>query len=125
MTDEGRIVESGPIPLSAEGDVTANPTLERSSAEGKQTFSIEQSKQEVKAADAAHRREEQRKDNELRRHREKVLFYVVVAVMAIGLVAGFLVGTFADNADTRRFGQGLVVIIFGAVAGYFTGRAAK
>jgi hypothetical protein len=129
VTDEGPVVDSGPISLSAEGDLAANSTLQGSSAEGQQTFSIERGRHELRAADAAHRREEQRKDNELRRHREKVVFYVVVGILVAGLVVGFIVAVEADNADTRRWAQGIVTLLFGGIVGgitgYFTGRSGK
>lgn len=50
---------------------------------------------------------------------------MVVSLMVAGLVAGLLVATMAQNPETRRFGQAIVTLLLGAVAGYFTGRAGK
>ena len=67
MSEEKRIVDSGPTPLSADLDMVVNPTVERSSAQGAQTVGVLQTREEIEAANAAHRREEERKDNEARR----------------------------------------------------------
>jgi len=129
VTDEGRIVESGPISLSAESDATANPTLERSSAEGQQTFSVERGKHELKAAADKHKQDEEKKDNKARRQREGILFGVVLLVVLASWVTGFGMALFAENDWRQALGRDIVFLVLGGllggVAGYFTGKAAK
>jgi len=129
VSDEERIVDSGPIPLSANFDLTANPTVERSSAKGVQAVGILESKQAVRAADAAHRRDEQRKDNEARRLRELISFIVIMVIVAASWGIGFLMMVFAENDNRQAFGQDVFLLvlgsILGALAGYFTGKAGK
>ena len=45
--------------------------------------------------------------------------------MVAGLITGLVMATLAQNAETRRLGQGIVTSLLGAVAGYFTGRAGR
>ncbi len=66
MTEEGEVVDLGPIHLTAGSDATIKPTVEHSSAEGAQAFSIERRKHDQRVAAEEHKREEQRKNNELR-----------------------------------------------------------
>ncbi|MBA3643142.1 MAG: hypothetical protein H0W59_03630 [Chloroflexia bacterium] len=107
-----------------------------SRAEGTQELSLAHAELDLKSVTAEREHqlkrfrvesqiEEERKENERRRARERVLFYVVVFLMVAGLIVGVLLATSAQNAETRRFGQGIVTLILGAVAGYFTGRAGK
>ncbi len=54
-------------------------------------------------------------------------FYVGVGV--VGLALGSYVGTNAENAETRRWSQGLVTLLIGGIvgglAGYFTGKVGR
>jgi hypothetical protein len=108
--------------------------------EGRLAFSAELGQYELKAADAAHRRQvalaklqhdlaEQRLDNARRRQREMVGFFAVVGIAVVGLVVGFGVAVWSDNGDTRRWAQGLVTLLFGGIvgglAGYFTGKVGR
>jgi predicted benzoate:H+ symporter BenE len=77
------------------------------------------------AEDARHQRQEAARDNTQRR----ILIYIVVGVVIAGLVAATLVGTWADNDDTRRWAQGIVTLLLGgllgAVGGYFSAKPGK
>lgn len=123
-------------PNAEGGEDESAPSFTGSRIEGQQSFSLERGEHELRSATAERKYqldrlrtesqiEEERKENERRRERERVLFYVVISLMVGGLVVGFLMATRAQDADTRRFGQGIVTLILGAVAGYFTGRAGK
>jgi len=107
--------------------VISNPTVERSSAQGQQAFSVEQSRQEVRAADAQHRRDEAQKDNELRR--QLIRYFSVMALLVVGsaFVFGIVLGVVVDDNDIQNAGISLVGTIVGAVigaiAGYFAGKS--
>ncbi|MDQ3694008.1 MAG: hypothetical protein M3464_10310 [Chloroflexota bacterium] len=47
-----------------------------------------------------HQNDEGRMRNELRRHQEQITFYVVVCMIALGLVVGSFIATQAEDADT-------------------------
>jgi len=111
-----------------------------STSGGDQTFSLERGEHELKVQTQAHKREmererlqlereETRKDNDQRRSQLTTLFVVVIAIIVVGLVAGLLIGTLAFDEDTRRFGQGLVTLLLGgvagALAGYVSGRSGR
>jgi len=125
VTEEGEVVDLGPIHLTAGSDATIKPTVEHSSAEGAQAFSIERRKHDQRVAAEEHKREEQRKNNELRWHQEKMRFYAVLFVLGLAFIFGIIAGVFADNTGTRRFGQGVVTLIVGGIVGYPTGRSGK
>jgi F0F1-type ATP synthase assembly protein I len=108
--------------------------------EGLLSFEIKRQQQEVKSADAAHRRqmdaeaaahrrEQEAADNALRRQREQGGFALVVAVTVVMLIAAVLIGLLADDAETRQWARGIVTLILGGIvgvlAGYISGRRGK
>lgn len=103
-------------------------------------WDVERAQYELKAAAELHNRglarqrqahelEEARKDNQQRRRQEMLLFITIVSIIVVGLVVGFVVSTQAENDTTRTFGQGIVTLLLGTIAGglagYFTGRSGK
>jgi hypothetical protein len=121
-------------------DEAGEPSLRDSRTDGEQDFSILRGEFELKAETAAHKRqlermrvehelEQERKSNEDRRQRDKIIFFVVVFVVVAGLAVGFAVAVRSQNDDTRRGAQNIVTILFsamaGGLAGYFTGKAGK
>ena len=142
-SEEPRYVDSDPIHLSASADITSNPTVERSSAEGQQEFSVARGKHELKVEADAHKRqieratlehqqEQDRKDNDARREREAkelaarlrrddIVFMLVVGGTIAGLAVGVLAALGSSNETTQRWGQALVTLIIGGLVGYFTG----
>jgi len=140
MSEPTPRVHEGAANLEAQALLSADASVVESTTEGVQTFSIERQQLALKAEDAAHKRrlaekriqhelDEATKENDQRRLREMIGFRVVVGTVVLGLVVGFSVDVEADNADTRRFAQGLVTLLFGGIvgglAGYFTGRVGK
>ena len=100
---------------------------------GPQEFLLEREEHQLKAASEAHKREMQRqrldqeldeacKNSDLRRFQQRTLFVVVLFVVGLGLIFGSFIATLPDNGDTRRFGQAIVTLLLGAIAGYLTGR---
>lgn len=79
-------------------------------------------KQQLEAEQARYQREEEAKDNALRR---LIIRVTVWTILAAG-VAAFAIGTLAGDADTRRWAQNVGTTILGglvgAAAGYLTGR---
>jgi hypothetical protein len=125
--DRPRRTETNPIRPSS-----GNFEFGESRAEGSQELSLTHRELDLKSATAERKHEldrlrveakitEEKEENKRRRERERVLFYVVVGVMVAGLVAGFFTATVSSDPDIRRFGQAIVTLILGAVAGYFTG----
>ena len=107
-------------------------TVTQSSTEGSQRFAPStpaERKHERELAREAHERDEERKDNEQRRHMQLVLFYVFVGVALVSLAFSAVVAVMADNADTRRWAQGLLITLFGTfagtVGGYYSGRRSR
>ena len=103
-------------------------------------FSLERAKFEERALAAAHRRqleaeeaqlrrEETRKDNDLRRRRELIGFYVAVGASLVVLAISFVVAVAAENDGVRNWSQGIVTLVMGGIvgglAGYLTGRSTK
>lgn len=121
---------------------TADPNSEMRNLriEGRQTLSFEptpmqlkaaaqQHKQQTETQDRVHERLQETKDNDARRQRETVGFYLLLTVVLSGLVASGIVGVASHNADRRDFAQAVCTLILGgllgALAGYFTGKATK
>ncbi len=46
-------------------------------------------------------------------------------VLGLAFIFGIIAGVFDDYTGTRRFGQGVVTLIVGGIAGYLTGRSGK
>lgn len=91
----------------------ANRRHERDMEKARRSFS-------EAAKDSEHRRLQESKDNELRRR----VFYALGLLLILALLVGTLIATVADNADTRRWAQGVVVAllsgVIGAAAGWFS-----
>ena len=90
-------------------------TAARARHELKATESAHQQRLEVEAA--RHQREEAAKDNALRRWAIGSIGLVILGA----LVVGTLIATLADNIDTRRWAQGVVVALLSGVIGAATG----
>lgn len=134
------MTESAPPQQEPLQGVAGDAFLVESQAEGRHDFSPARGRHELKVVETAHRQrvEQQRtehelneatKDNDARRRREQAGFFVVVSLAVVGLMAGFVVGVTSDDEVTQRWAQGLVTLLFGAIAGglvgYFTGRVGK
>ena len=104
MSDEGSEGDLNDVDIVAplpEGPfLTGSASYFRGSQSvGTQTWSIEYGQWEIEAADAAHSREQEKKDNDLRRLCVRVfLGLLVLAVLASG-VYGFVLD---DQVGTRR-----------------------
>jgi hypothetical protein len=114
----------------------ARSAAQNTTLEGRQTFSIDPTPQQLRAASQQHRQllqiEEQRhqrgeatKDNELRRFAFQVVLFALLVVLAVA----FYLAIASDNATTRAWAQGLISTLIGAlgggVLGYFTGKSGK
>jgi hypothetical protein len=127
--DEGNIVESGPIDLSASGTmevigsvVSGNATL------GDQTIAFADAEIEIRVATAAHRREMERremeenfKDRHWQRVRDNCTFAVVVVAIVLGLAVSYAVAVRSDDPSLKTWAQGLTTTIAGVVGGAFAG----
>lgn len=70
---------------------------------------------------AAHQREQNAKDNDLRRWIIKGIGLVILAV----LIVGTCIATMSENDDTRKWAQATVALVFTGVIGAATGWLAK
>lgn len=100
---------------------SADAIVSGSKVQGVQTFSLEQGKLELRAEQQRFKSTEEAKDNDLRRHRERLIFYAVLAVLGISLVVGFIMASVADDNETRRFGRDIVHLLLGAIGGGVVG----
>jgi hypothetical protein len=119
---QGRIIE-GSAHLPASSSLTASGTVIRGSRSvGGQTWSIEYGQWQIEAADAEPKREEERKDNDLRRFCLRLLVILLVVVLVVS--AG--VGVLNEEPTTRQWAQNIVTTLIGdllgAIAGYFTAK---
>jgi hypothetical protein len=123
--------------LQARGDVTADLTaFTDSSIQGRQSWSQEQAKHELRATSEAHKHsiELERQKHELREAtkdnaQRRLAFNVVVGVLLAILVVSLFLAIQSENGTTRAWAQGVVSSVMGgivgAVAGYFTGKSGK
>lgn len=76
-----------------------------------------------------HNIDEARKDNNQRRRQDMILFIVVIGIIVAGLVYGAVTGIWGENDTIRTFGQGIVTLLLGTVAGglagFFRGQRGK
>ncbi len=58
-----------------------------------------------------------------------ILFIVVIGIIVAGLVYGAVTGIWGENDTIRTFGQGIVTLLLGTVAGglagFFRGQRGK
>ena len=90
---------------------------------GSQTWSVEYGQWEIDYGDAEHRRQEERKDNDLRR----LCFKVILALLVITFAAAAYLGFFYGDQSIRPVAQNAFTTLLGgfigALAGYFSAKA--
>ena len=124
--DQGVRSELGSTSFSGGSSFTTTGTVFRSSeAVGNQEWTLEYGQWAIDYEAAVHQREEEKKDNDLRR----LCFRIILGLLVAALVAGALAGAFSDDPGTRQWAQNIVTTLIGgllgAVAGYFSGRSAR
>ena len=124
MSEEGvgQKVE-GSASLSAESSLSVSETVIRgSSSVGNQTWTLEYGQWEIDYETAAHKREQEKKDNDLRR----LCFKVLLGLLVVIFIAAVLVASVNEDPGTREWAQTVVTTLvgglLGALAGYFTAK---
>jgi hypothetical protein len=121
--DEGRFVD-GSASVSAESSVVMSETVFReSSSVGNQSWTLEYGQWQIDAETAAHKREQEKKDNDLRRF----CIRVVLGLLIVVLCASALVGLLNEDPSIRQWAQNIFTTLIGgllgAIAGYFTAKS--
>ena len=119
----GQIVEGSASP-SAESSMTVSETVIRgSSSVGNQSWTLEYGQWEIDYQTAAHQREQEKKDNDLRR----LCFKVILALLIMTFGATAFLGFFYEDESVRPVAQNAFTTLLGgfigALAGYFSAKA--
>jgi hypothetical protein len=89
--------------------------VERHKAEQRAASALH--KQLLEAAGAEHRRVQEAKRNDQHLLQERIMFFAVIATLAVVLVIALIAAIFSDNDETQEWGRSIVVLIVGGVVG--------
>ena len=127
MSEEEGEGDGGPELSSvtdAESSLTVTETFFRgSSSVGNQSWTLEYGQWQIDAETAAHNREQEKKDNDLRR----LCFKVILALLVVAFFATAFLGFFYSDESVRPVAQNAFTTLLGgfvgALAGYFSAKA--
>lgn len=81
-------------------------------------------KRQIEKQKLDHQLAQESKDNDFRRRREMITFYVVVVGLALLLFGSFFVAATATDPTRQTWAQGIATAVAGAIGGAFAGYAA-
>ncbi|MGH2614344.1 MAG: hypothetical protein ACRDJC_03830 [Thermomicrobiales bacterium] len=119
---KGKLRTSKASSTAASSTLATGTVFKSSTSVGNQEWTFEYGQWEIDYETAAHRREQEKKDNELRRFCLTILVILLVVV----LVVSGAVGVLNEEPNTRQWAQNIVTTLIGgllgAIAGYFTAK---